>query len=139
MAFMAKVRGAAHGHTGHQAGIVVGKEAAGHIAGDIQAGHRLVVVIQRLTFFVDGNALLGAQQRGTQPAAIERGLADRAQAVSGLAEVLIVLLVIQLVVAVHGCQERVLGLAGEAQLIRQFLNGIGLEEAAFLLCTAICF
>ena len=85
-------QGAAHSHACHQAGIVVGEEGAGHIAGDIQAGHRLVVVIQSLALIVDGDALLGAQQRGTQPAAIERGLADRAQAVSGLAEVLIVCL-----------------------------------------------
>ena len=28
-------QGAAHGHTSHQAGIVVGKEAAGHITGDM--------------------------------------------------------------------------------------------------------
>ena len=92
-------QGAAHGHTSHQAGVVVGKEAAGHITGDIQALHGLVVVVQRLTLFVDGNALLGGQQRGTQPIAVEGSGADGAQAVSRLAEVLVVLLVVQLVIA----------------------------------------
>ena len=72
-------QGAAHSHTGHQAGIVVGKEAAGHIAGDIQAGHGLVIVVQSLTLFVDGNALLRGQQRGTQPAAVEGRGADGAE------------------------------------------------------------
>ena len=102
-------QGTTHSHTGHQAGVVVGKEAAGHITGDIQALHGLVVVVQRLTLFVDGNALLGGQQRGTQPAAVEGRSADGAQTVSGLAEILVVLLVVQLIVTFHGSKEGILG------------------------------
>ena len=71
--------------TGHQAGIVVGEEAAGHITGDVQACHGLVVGVQGLALFVDGNALLGGQQRGTQPIAVEGSGADGTQAVSRLA------------------------------------------------------
>ena len=71
-----KGQGAAHGNTGHQAGIVVGEEAAGHITSDVEACHGLVVGVQGLALFVDGNALLGGQQRGTQPAAIEGSGAD---------------------------------------------------------------
>ena len=104
-------QGAAHSHTGHQAGIVVGKEAAGHIAGDIQAGHGLVIVVQSLTLFVDGNALLSGQQRGTQPAAVEGSGADGAQTISGLAEILVVLLVVQLVVTLNGSKEGILDLS----------------------------
>ena len=127
-------QGAAHSHACHQAGIVVGEEGAGHIAGDIQAGHRLVVVVQSLTLVVDGNALLGTQQGGTQPAAVEGSGADGAQTISGLAEILVVLLVVQLVVTLNGSKEGVLGLAGEAQLVGQLLDGVGLEEDALLLC-----
>ena len=92
-------QGTTHSHTGHQAGVVVGKEAAGHIAGDVQALHGLVVGVQSLTLFVDGDALLSGQQGSTQPAAVEGRGANGAQAVSGLAEVLIVLLIVQLIVA----------------------------------------
>ncbi len=81
-----------------------------------------------------GNALLGGQQRGTQPAAIEGCGADGAQAVSGLTEVLILLLVVQLVISVNGSEEGVLGIAGKAQLVGQLLNGVRLEEAALFLC-----
>ena len=121
-------QGAAHGHAGHQAGVVVGKEAAGHIAGDIQTLHGLVVGIQSLTLVVDGDALLGGQQRGTQPAAVEGSGADGAQTVSGLAEVLVVLLVVQLIVTVNGSEEGVLGLTGEAQLVGQLLDGVADEQ-----------
>ena len=78
-AFMAKVRVRPMATPAIRQGLVVGKEAAGHITGDIQALHGLVVVVQRLTLFVDGNALLGGQQRGTQPAAIEGRSADGTQ------------------------------------------------------------
>ena len=123
-------QGAAHSHTGHQAGVVVGKEAAGHIAGDIQAGHGLVIVVQSLTLFVDGNALLSGQQRGTQPAAVEGSGADGAQTVSRLAEVLVILLVVQLVVTLNGSEEGVLGLTGEAQLVGQLFDGVADEQGA---------
>ena len=72
-------QGTTHSHTSHQAGIVVGKEAAGHIAGDVQTLHGLVVGVQSLTLFVDGDALLSGQQRSTQPAAVEGRGADGAQ------------------------------------------------------------
>ena len=125
-------QGAAHSHTGHQAGVVVGKEAAGHIAGDIQAGHGLVIVVQSLTLFVDGNALLSGQQRGTQPAAVEGSGADGAEAVSGLAEVLVVLLVVELVVALHGGKEGVLGSTSKAHLVSQLVQRIALEQCTGL-------
>ena len=125
-----KGHGAAHGHARHQAGIVVGKEAAGHIAGDVQAGHGLVVGVQRLALFVDGDALLGGQQRSAQPTAVERRFADGAQAVGRLAEVGVLLGVVQLVVALDGSQEVFLVLAGEAQLVGQLLDGVDAEEAA---------
>ena len=121
-------QGTTHSHTGHQAGVVVGKEAAGHIAGDVQALHGLVVGVQSLSLFVDGNALLGGQQRSTQPAAVEGRGADGAQTVSRLAEVLIVLLVVQLVVALHGSKEGVLGSTGKAHLVGQLVQRIALEQ-----------
>ena len=123
-------QGTTHSHTGHQAGVVVGKEAAGHIAGDIQAGHGLVIVVQSLTLFVDGNALLSGQQRGTQPAAVEGSGADGAEAVSGLAEVLVVLLV----VALHGGKEGVLGSTSKAHLVSQLVQCIALEQCTGLDC-----
>ena len=121
-------QGTTHSHTGHQAGVVVGKEAAGHIAGDVQALHGLVVGVQSLSLFVDGNALLGGQQRSTQPAAVEGRGADGAQTVSGLAEVLVVLLIVQLIVALHGSKEGILGSAGKAHLIGQLVQRIALEQ-----------
>ena len=123
-------QGAAHSHACHQAGIVVGEEGAGHIAGDIQTLHGLVVGIQSLTLVVDGNALLGGQQRGTQPAAVEGSGADGAQTISRLAEILVVLLVVQLVVTLNGSEEGVLGLTGEAKLVGQLLDGVADEQGA---------
>ena len=125
-------QGAAHSHTGHQAGVVVGKEAAGHIAGNVQTLHGLIVGVQSLTLFVDGDALLGGQQGSTQPAAVEGRGANGAQAVSGLAEVLIVLLIVQLVVALHGSKEGVLGSTGKAHLVGQLVQRIALEQCTGL-------
>ena len=48
-------QGAAHGHACHEAGVVVGEEGAGHIAGDVQAGHGPIVAVQCLTLLVDGS------------------------------------------------------------------------------------
>ena len=75
-----------------------------------------------------GNALLSGQQRGTQPAAVEGSGADGAEAVSGLAEVLVVLLVVELVVALHGGKEGVLGSASKAHLVSQLVQRIALEQ-----------
>ena len=121
-------QGTTHSHTGHQAGVVVGKEAAGHITGDVQTLHGLVVGVQSLTLFVDGDALLGGQQRGTQPAAVEGSSADGAQTVSGLAEVLVVLLIVQLVVALHGGKEGVLCRTGKAHLVGQLSRVSALKK-----------
>ena len=131
--FNGKGQGTTAGSTAHDAGIVVLEEAAGHITGDIQALHGLVVVVQRLTLFVDGNALLGGQQRGTQPAAVEGSGADGAQAACRLAEVLVVLLVVQLVVAGNGGYKVVLVGTGKAHLIGQLFNGVGLHDQALTL------
>ena len=92
--FNGKGHGTTAGSTAHDAGIVVLEEAAGHIAGNVQAGNGLVVAILRLAVFSDGNTLHTAQQRGTQPAAVEGRGADGAQAACRLAEVLVVLLVV---------------------------------------------
>ena len=130
-------QGAAHSHTGHQAGVVVGKEAAGHIAGDVQTLHGLIVGVQSLTLFVDGDALLSGQQGSTQPAAVEGSGADGAQAVSGLAEVLVVLLIVQLIVALHGSKEGILGSAGKAHLVGQLVQSIALNNAPASIASSI--
>ena len=126
-------QGTTHSHTGHQAGVVVGKEAAGHITGDVQTLHGLVVGVQSLTLFVDGDALLGGQQRGTQPAAVEGSGADGAQTACRLAEVLIVLFVIQFVVAGNGGYKVVLVGTGKAHLVGKLFNGVRLHDQALTL------
>ena len=122
--FNGKGQGTTAGSTAHDAGIVVLEEAAGHITGDIQTGDRLIVAVLGLAILGDGDALHTAQQRGTQPAAVEGSGADGAQTISGLAEVLVVLLVVQLIVAVNSSKEGVLGLTGEAQLVGQLFDGV---------------
>ena len=87
--FDGKGQGAATSGAAHDAGVVVLEEATGHIAGNVQAGNGLVVAILRLAVFSDGNTLHTAQQRGTQPAAVEGRGADGAQAACRLAEVLL--------------------------------------------------
>ena len=76
--------GAAHGDTGHQAGVVVDEEAAGAVAGHEQAGDGLTVLVNGLGFLVDKDALLGGQQAGAQPEAIEGSLLDLGQVIGQL-------------------------------------------------------
>ena len=66
------------GDSRHEAGIVVGKEAAGHIAGDVQSLDGIALFVQGLGVLVDGDALFRGEEGGAQPAAIERSLADGA-------------------------------------------------------------
>ena len=51
-----------------------------------------------------------------------------------LAEIGILLGIVQRIVALDGGEEGLLGVAGEAQLVGQLLDGVGLEEAAFRFC-----
>lgn len=127
--FHGKGQGTTHCDASHQAGIVVGEEAAGHIARDVQTFHRLVVGVQSLTLFIDGNALLSRQQRCAQPAAVERSLTNRTQAICRLAEIGILLCVVQFVVTIDGCEEGGLCLTGEAQFVSQLIQVSALKNA----------
>ena len=131
--FDGKGQGAATSGAAHDAGVVVLEEATGHIAGNVQAGNGLVVAILRLAVFSDGNTLHTAQQRGTQPAAVEGRGADGAQAACRLAEVLVVLFVVQLIVAGNGGYKVVLVSTGKAHLVGKLFNGVRLHDQALTL------
>lgn len=78
--------------------------------------------------FINGDTLLGSENRGAHPTAIERRGADLGKAGRHLAEVGVFLHVINLVIAFNGSQEVVFRLAFKAELIRQLLDGVGLHH-----------
>ena len=63
------------------------------------------VLVKGTGLLIDEDALLGGQDAGAQSEAIEGRLANLAEIVGGLAEVLVVLLVKELVVARDGGEE----------------------------------
>ena len=114
----------------HLVGVVAAEERARAVAGAVQALDGLEVGVERLAVGVDADAVDGGEQRAAQRRAEERRRAQLGQAVGLLAEVHVLLVVVQLVVALARGQKRLLRLGVEAQLVSQLVQGVGLLQAA---------
>ena len=113
-------------------GVVVAEEAAGAVTGGVQALDDLVLGVQDLHLLVDAQAVDGGQEAAAVPAAEEGRVAQLGEAVGLLAEVGVLLGVVQVVVVRDLGQEGLLGVALEAQLVGQLLDGVGHEDGALL-------
>ena len=99
---------AACGGTSHQAGIAAGEVVAAHVTDDVQARDGLEVVVQCVHVVVDLDAVHGADEVAAGLAhTVEGCLLQGGQAVALLAEVLVLPLGSQLIVAIHRCGEGV--------------------------------
>ena len=111
--------------------VLVAVEGAGHVAAGVQAVERLVVAAQDAQVIVDLDAAHGGKHRGNALDGVERGLLDGevGQEVGAHAEVVVVALLDQLVVAGDGGDEV---LSVDAVALGQLLEGVGLLDGSSL-------